>query len=281
MAAVDELGYEPDFLAQSLRRGATLSVGFVVGDISNPLIADIACGAESELRRAGYSMLVDELGERPAHGCGPRAVLREPAGGRADPLARQRAGARDAGGARERRPAVRPRSTASFRPDSGSARSATTTGTAPGMRRTRSSTSGIAGSPWSRARWRSARPGADRRAARGSGRARHRRRDDHHGGIALRGVRRDGDGEPPGIVRPAHRDHRGRQPAAGRLPARARPPRAAAGPRHLADHLRRRAPRRAVRPADLRRSPGTRSGSVARRQSCCSGTSGATRTRGP
>lgn len=58
MAAVDQLGYEPDFLAQSLRRGATLSVGFVVGDISNPLIADIACGAESELRQAGYSMLV-------------------------------------------------------------------------------------------------------------------------------------------------------------------------------------------------------------------------------
>lgn len=58
MAAVDQLGYEPDFLAQSLRRGATLSVGFVVGDISNPLMGDIASGAESELRRAGYSMLV-------------------------------------------------------------------------------------------------------------------------------------------------------------------------------------------------------------------------------
>lgn len=58
MAAVDQLGYEPDFLAQSLRRGATLTVGFVVGDISNPLIAGIACGAESELRAAGYSMLV-------------------------------------------------------------------------------------------------------------------------------------------------------------------------------------------------------------------------------
>ncbi len=58
LAAVEQLGYEPDFLAQSLRRGATLSVGFVVGDISNPLMADIASGAESELRRAGYSMLV-------------------------------------------------------------------------------------------------------------------------------------------------------------------------------------------------------------------------------
>ena len=58
LAAVEQLGYEPDFLAQSLRRGATLSVGFVVGDISNPLIADIASGAELELRQAGYSMLV-------------------------------------------------------------------------------------------------------------------------------------------------------------------------------------------------------------------------------
>lgn len=58
LSAVGALGYEPDFLAQSLRRGATLSVGFVVGDITNPLMADIASGAESVLRAAGYSMLV-------------------------------------------------------------------------------------------------------------------------------------------------------------------------------------------------------------------------------
>jgi LacI family transcriptional regulator len=58
LAAVNELGYEPDFLAQSLRRGATLSVGFVVGDISNPIMADVALGAEQALRAAGYSMLL-------------------------------------------------------------------------------------------------------------------------------------------------------------------------------------------------------------------------------
>ena len=58
LAAVEQLEYEPDFLAQSLRRGATLSVGYVVGDISNPLIATITSGAESELRSAGYSMLL-------------------------------------------------------------------------------------------------------------------------------------------------------------------------------------------------------------------------------
>jgi len=57
-AAVAELEYEPDFVAQSLRRGQTLSVGFVLGDISNPLLADVVLGAERELRHNGYSMLL-------------------------------------------------------------------------------------------------------------------------------------------------------------------------------------------------------------------------------
>jgi LacI family transcriptional regulator len=58
LAAVAELEYEPDFVAQSLRRGQTLSVGFVLGDISNPLLADVVLGAERELRTNGYSMLL-------------------------------------------------------------------------------------------------------------------------------------------------------------------------------------------------------------------------------
>jgi LacI family transcriptional regulator len=56
--AVAALGYEPDLLAQSLRRGETLTVGFVVGDISNPVMSEIALGAERSLRPAGYSMLL-------------------------------------------------------------------------------------------------------------------------------------------------------------------------------------------------------------------------------
>jgi LacI family transcriptional regulator len=56
--AVAALEYQPDFTAQSLRRGATLSVGWVIGDISNPLMAAITSGAESVLRGAGYSMLL-------------------------------------------------------------------------------------------------------------------------------------------------------------------------------------------------------------------------------
>ena len=67
MEAVDELGYEPDLLAQSLRRRATNTVGFVVGDISNPLLAEIALGAETTLREAGYSMLLTNSENEPAH----------------------------------------------------------------------------------------------------------------------------------------------------------------------------------------------------------------------
>jgi LacI family transcriptional regulator len=58
LAIVEELGYEPNLLAQSLRRGSTLSVGFVIRDISSPLFSEIALGAETELRNRGYSMLL-------------------------------------------------------------------------------------------------------------------------------------------------------------------------------------------------------------------------------
>jgi LacI family transcriptional regulator len=60
--AAAAVGYEPDLLAQSLRRGATMTIGFVVGDISNPLLAQIALGAETRLRSAGYSMLLTNSG---------------------------------------------------------------------------------------------------------------------------------------------------------------------------------------------------------------------------
>jgi LacI family transcriptional regulator len=58
MAAVRELGYRPDMLAQGLRRGKTFSVGFTVSDIANPVLAEIVTGAEKRLREAGYSLLL-------------------------------------------------------------------------------------------------------------------------------------------------------------------------------------------------------------------------------
>jgi LacI family transcriptional regulator len=66
LAIVEELGYEPNLLAQSLRRGSTLSVGFVIRDISSPLFSEIALGAETELRNHGYSMMLTNSEGLPA-----------------------------------------------------------------------------------------------------------------------------------------------------------------------------------------------------------------------
>lgn len=64
--AVEQLGYQPDMLAQSLRLRATFTVGFIVSDISNPLLATIALGAETTLREAGYSMLLTNSENKPS-----------------------------------------------------------------------------------------------------------------------------------------------------------------------------------------------------------------------
>ena len=58
LRAAEQLGYQPNFLAQSLRRGVTHTVGFVVRDISIPLFAGIVKGAEQELESHGYSVLL-------------------------------------------------------------------------------------------------------------------------------------------------------------------------------------------------------------------------------
>jgi LacI family transcriptional regulator len=65
LAAVEELGYHPNMLARSLRAGQTMSIGFVVGDISNPLLAEITLGAETALREAGYSLLLTNSENQP------------------------------------------------------------------------------------------------------------------------------------------------------------------------------------------------------------------------
>jgi LacI family transcriptional regulator len=54
----DELGYEPNLVAQSLRSGVTRTIGFVVRDINNPMFALLARSCEQELRRNGYSMIL-------------------------------------------------------------------------------------------------------------------------------------------------------------------------------------------------------------------------------
>lgn len=64
--AVMALGYEPDPVAQSMRTGKTMTIGFVAGDTSNPLISQIGLAAELHLKARGYSLLIANSRNDPA-----------------------------------------------------------------------------------------------------------------------------------------------------------------------------------------------------------------------
>lgn len=65
LEAVHHLGYEPNLIASSLRRGSTTTIGFVVADISNPLFAEFSKGAALKLDKAGYSMVLANSEAKP------------------------------------------------------------------------------------------------------------------------------------------------------------------------------------------------------------------------
>ncbi|MGJ8624146.1 MAG: LacI family DNA-binding transcriptional regulator [Yoonia sp.] len=58
--AAQELGYRPNPLAQSLKRGRTNLIGIVVGDLSNPFFGILLKEIERHAKRAGYNVLVAE-----------------------------------------------------------------------------------------------------------------------------------------------------------------------------------------------------------------------------
>lgn len=80
-AAADHLGYQPDFLARSLRTRTSGMVGCLVSDISNPLNATIVKAAEARLREAGYLLVVASTGNDPGR---ERAAAAEFRGRRVD-----------------------------------------------------------------------------------------------------------------------------------------------------------------------------------------------------
>jgi LacI family transcriptional regulator len=53
-ATIRDLGFQPDARAQNMRRRNTLTIGFVVNDILNPIHARVFKSAEAELRDNGY-----------------------------------------------------------------------------------------------------------------------------------------------------------------------------------------------------------------------------------
>ena len=58
LAAIEELGYEPDARAQALRSGSTKTIALIIPDLRNPHFCEYATGIEEAARAAGYHLLL-------------------------------------------------------------------------------------------------------------------------------------------------------------------------------------------------------------------------------
>lgn len=59
----DELDYQPNYLAKSLRSGKTQTIGLIIADISNPFFANIARIVEDEAKKNGYTVIIGSSDE--------------------------------------------------------------------------------------------------------------------------------------------------------------------------------------------------------------------------
>src|SRR5690606_28478356 len=64
-AVIEELGFEPDPRAQNMRRRFTMTVGYIVNDITIPTHARVFRAAEGEFNAGGYSAFLVNTGGRP------------------------------------------------------------------------------------------------------------------------------------------------------------------------------------------------------------------------
>lgn len=64
--AVQKTGYTPDFTARHLRTGRSKAVGFMVSNMSNPLLSAFFAAVETRMQAAGFSVLVASTYDRPA-----------------------------------------------------------------------------------------------------------------------------------------------------------------------------------------------------------------------
>ncbi|GAB3598142.1 LacI family DNA-binding transcriptional regulator [Microbacterium tumbae] len=67
MVAVEEVGYQPDLVAAGLRRGYTNTVGVMINDILNPIVARWVDIIEEDLRAAGYGVILAHSRGEPAN----------------------------------------------------------------------------------------------------------------------------------------------------------------------------------------------------------------------
>ncbi len=65
LAAIEELGFRPNALARSLVSGKSLSVAFIIPQITDPFYPDVILGVESIARQNGYSVLLCNTNDDP------------------------------------------------------------------------------------------------------------------------------------------------------------------------------------------------------------------------
>lgn len=65
LAAVETLGYAPSFAARHLRTGRSRTVGYLVSNIRNPLLAAHFSEVERHMQDAGYSLVVGNTLDQP------------------------------------------------------------------------------------------------------------------------------------------------------------------------------------------------------------------------
>jgi LacI family transcriptional regulator len=64
-AAVEQLSYRTDAMARSLKTRRSLTIGFLIPDITNPIFARIVRGSDDALHRHGYGTLVGYDDDQP------------------------------------------------------------------------------------------------------------------------------------------------------------------------------------------------------------------------
>lgn len=81
-AAAKELGYRPNVAARALRTGVARTVALVVPDITNPFFGRVLRGAQRAAQRAGYTVVLVDIGnDRAWEAASLEALLAGPADG--------------------------------------------------------------------------------------------------------------------------------------------------------------------------------------------------------
>jgi LacI family transcriptional regulator len=93
-SAIQNMGYTPNAVAQSMRTKSTRAVGLIVNDISNPLFSGIAKSLDDGLSESDYSLLIASTNNDPRR---ERVILESLKQRRVDGLAIAVTDERDAG----------------------------------------------------------------------------------------------------------------------------------------------------------------------------------------